>query len=311
MAYIGEIISLAVAAMWTTNAIITDFAVKRQPVLVVNVWRMILTIVISVGFAWVLSGSSLLEYTNLPTWAWLFFSGIIGYSFGDFCLLSSYKHIGPRFGQLFMTLSPMSAAFAAWVFLGQDLSWKSLVAMIVTLAGIAITILGRGKGHSVKLELPLKGVLFGIGAGLGQGFGLVFSKIGMNHFADGIPAEILDQVSNIYPFSANVIRSIGGLLGFIILLNIFGTPGDFRKSASDHKGMLLIFLAVILGPAVGVAGSLIAVNYVEAGIASTLMATTPIMILIPAYFIFHQEITFKSIVGAIIAVIGVSLFFLL
>jgi drug/metabolite transporter (DMT)-like permease len=75
--------------------------------------------------------------------------------------------------------------------------------------------------------------------------------------------------------------------------------------------MLLIFLAVILGPAVGVAGSLIAVNYVEAGIASTLMATTPIMILIPAYFIFHQEITFKSIVGAIIAVIGVSLFFLL
>ena len=309
MAYAGEIISLIVAAMWTVNAIVTNFAVKRQPVQVVNVWRMIMTILLSCGAAFLFTGSSLLQYADASAWLWLFVSGIIGYSFGDFCLLNSYRYIGPRFGQLFMTLAPMSAAFAAWILLGQRLNLHTLAAMLVTLSGIAITILGRGKGHSVKLELPFKGVLFGIGAGIGQGFGLVFSKIGMDHFVAGIPEGMINSVGFIYPFSANVIRCIGGLLGLVLLLFLTGNPSDFPKSVSDRKGMLLILIAVILGPAAGVAGSLIAINYVDAGIASTLMATTPIMILLPAYFIFHQKVSFKSIVGAVVAVIGVSMFF--
>ena len=56
--------------------------------------------------------------------------------------------------------------------------------MFVTMFGIGLSIIGRGGDHSGKLHLslPLKGVLFGIGAGMGQGFGLVFSKLGMNYY---------------------------------------------------------------------------------------------------------------------------------
>ena len=48
----------------------------------------------------------------------------------------------------------------------------------------------------------------------------------------------------------------------------------------------------------------------EAGIASTLMALTPIIIILPSYWLFQQKITWKAVVGAFISVIGVSLFFL-
>ena len=41
------------------------------------------------------------------------------------------------------------------------------------------------------------------------------------------------------------------------------------------------------------------------------MALTPIIIILPAYWIFKQPITAKSLVGELISVIGVSLFFLL
>ena len=41
------------------------------------------------------------------------------------------------------------------------------------------------------------------------------------------------------------------------------------------------------------------------------MALTPIIIILPAYWIFKKPITIKSLVGALISVIGVSLFFLL
>jgi drug/metabolite transporter (DMT)-like permease len=69
--------------------------------------------------------------------------------------------------------------------------------------------------------------------------------------------------------------------------------------------------AVFSGPFIGVGFSLMAVNYVEAGIASTIMAMTPIIILLPSRWLFHQPITLKGVIGAIVSVIGVSLFFLL
>ena len=84
-----------------------------------------------------------------------------------------------------------------------------------------------------------------------------------------------------------------------------------RKGLHDGKGMVAAVLTTIFGPFVGVGASLLAVQYTAAGIASTLMALTPIIIILPAYWIFKQPITMKSLLGALISVIGVSLFFLL
>jgi drug/metabolite transporter (DMT)-like permease len=53
-----------------------------------------------------------------------------------------------------------------------------------------------------------------------------------------------------------------------------------------------------------------AVQYTAAGIASTPMAMPRIIILLPSYWIFHEKITWKAVVGAVISVVGVSLFFL-
>ena len=40
------------------------------------------------------------------------------------------------------------------------------------------------------------------------------------------------------------------------------------------------------------------------------MALTPIIIILPSYWLFRQPITFKGVLGALISVVGVSLFFL-
>ena len=72
-----------------------------------------------------------------------------------------------------------------------------------------------------------------------------------------------------------------------------------------------MLVAVFSGPFIGVGFSLMAVQYTAAGIASTLMALTPILILLPSRWLFGQPITSKSVVGAIISCVGVSLFFLL
>jgi len=240
---------------------------------------------------------------------WMLLSGLVGYVIGDFCLFQCYIIIGSRFGQLFMTLAPLSAALMAWVTLGQQMKAMSVVAMLVTLFGIGISVLGRGEHHKLSLKLPLNGVLYAIGAAVCQGVGLVLSKIGMDHYDMAALAD-LDIPEWLVPFSANFYRCIAGIVGFLLLLHYRDEMGHLREAMHDKKGLSVATATTIFGPFVGVGFSLMAVQYTAAGIASTLMAMTPIIILLPSYWLFHEKITWKAVVGAFISVIGVSLFFL-
>lgn len=311
MQYFGEIISLGVAFSWTITAIASEVASKRLGVFTLNVWRMSAAFILTGLGMWLFTGQFMPIYASGRAWLWLTLSGLVGYAMGDYCLFRSYLAIGSRYGQLFMTLAPMAAAFMAWFTLGQHLTLNSMIAMIVTLIGIAISVLGRGEGKKITLKLPLKGVLFGIGAGLGQGVGLVLSKIGLDYYIKDTPSEILPSIQNYLPFSANMIRCLAGFLAFMLIMWIHQGFGMLQKSIHDKRGMSMALIAVIFGPFIGVGFSLMAVQYTAAGIASTLMALTPIFIIIPSHYIFGQPITFKGVLGAVVSVLGVSLFFLL
>ena len=54
-----------------------------------------------------------------------------------------------------------------------------------------------------------------------------------------------------------------------------------------------------------------AVRYAEAGIASTLMALTPVLIILPDTLINKHPVKAKEILGVTVTMIGVAMFFLL
>jgi len=309
MQYLGEALSLGVAVSWTATALFAEVGSKRLGALQLNVIRMVLSLLMLALTLWWFTGSPFPLYADGKTWFWLSLSGFVGYVLGDYCLFNAYVLIGSRFGQLFMTLAPIAAAFSGWIILGECLSLQTVIGMLVTLTGIGISVLNRGTSHKIGLKLPLKGVLLGIGAAVGQGVGLVLSKVGMNYYEMSIPGG-MEEVTNLLPFASTFIRAIIGALGFILVM---GYQKQFHTLASarhDRKGMGAALGATIFGPFVGVSFSLMAVQYTKAGIASTLRALTPIFILLPVYLLFKQKITLKEIAGAIISVLGVSLFFL-
>lgn len=308
MAYIGELISIGVAFSWTATALLSEFGSKRLGNLTLNVLRMGLALLFSLVLFGVVTGNPLPAGVPAEACGWMLLSGLVGYVIGDYCLFQCYILIGSRFGQLFMTLAPLSAALMAWIMLGQQMKPMSIVAMLVTLFGIGISVLGRGNHHMVSLKLPLNGVLFAIGAAMCQGIGLVLSKIGMDHY--DVAAMAKAGVSEwLIPFSANFYRCIAGIIGFTILLYFRDGIGHLREAMHDRKGLSVAIATTIFGPFVGVGFSLMAVQYTAAGIASTLMAMTPIIILLPSYWLFHEKITWKAVLGAFISVIGVSMFF--
>lgn len=309
MQYFGEILSLGVAFSWTATALFAEVACKRIGSLQLNIIRMFLSLIMLGITLWWFTGVPYPMYADLNTWFWLSLSGFVGYVLGDFCLFNSYVLIGSRFGQLFMTLAPPAAAISGWIILGEKLSLHALAGMIVTLAGIGLSVLGKGTTHKIGLKLPLKGVLFGIGAGVGQGVGLVLSKVGMNYYKMSVPVSVTN-FSNLLPFASTFIRAITGALGYLAVMWCRKQFYTMPRVIRDGKGMNAAVWATIFGPFVGVSVSLMAVQHTEAGIASTLMALTPIFILWPSHLLFKQKITAKEIIGAIISVIGVSLFFI-
>lgn len=304
MSYIGELISIGVAFSWTATALLSEFGSKRLGNLTLNVLRMGLALLFSVVLFWGVMGTPFPPVGSFDACGWMLLSGVVGYVIGDFCLFQCYIIIGSRYGQLFMTMAPLAAALMAWFTLGQRMEPLSIVAMFVTLIGISISVLGRGEHHKVSLKLPLNGVLFAIGAALCQGIGLVLSKMGMDHYDAGAMPEWL------IPFSANFLRCIAGIIGFSLMLYFSEGLQPLRDALHDRKGMTVATATTIFGPFVGVGFSLMALQYTSAGIASTLMALTPIIIILPSYWLFHQKITWRSVLGAFISVLGVSLFFL-
>ena len=252
---------------------------------------------------------------------------MVGYVIGDYCLMQGYIHIGSRFGQLFMTLSAPTAALTGRLLLGEQMRPIAILGMVITLSGIALSILSKSDGserHALKFKLPVKGIFYAAMAGICQGFGLVLSKGGLTHYdaalsAAGISGDSVFTgavlplpVSVSMSFAATTIRAYIGLVGFFLALVLFNKDGlaKLRHAISDRKAMWCVLASTFFGPFIGVSASLLATQYTSAGIAQTLFALTPILIIAPAAILFHQKVTVREVLGAIISVTGVCLFVL-
>jgi len=229
------------------------------------------------------------------SWFWLILSGFVGFVFGDLFLFESFTIIGSRFAMLIMTMVPPITALSGWIILGEKLTSMNFVGMFLTIGGISLAIFSRNNANGkLSLKLSVKGILFAFGGALGQALGLVLSKFGMKSYD---------------PFAATQIRLIAGMFGFAALVTILGQWGSVIKAFSNRKGMAAISLGSFFGPFLGVSFSLLAIQHAKTGIASTIMAIVPVLIIPPAVFLYKEKVTLFEILGAIVSICGVALFF--
>jgi drug/metabolite transporter (DMT)-like permease len=73
--------------------------------------------------------------------------------------------------------------------------------------------------------------------------------------------------------------------------------------------MLFAAGGAIMGPFLGVWLSLVAVKMIPAGIAATLNAMTPIMVIPVVIFYYKEKVSYRAVLGAVVAFIGVALLF--
>lgn len=325
MSHLGELAALATAVCWTITAVAFEAAGRRVGSLAVNFIRLVLALVPLSFLCLVTRGYFLPVDASPQAWFWLALSGLIGFTFGDLCLFRAFVLVGARISMLIMmSLTPPMAAVIGWLFLREQLTGQDWLGMVVTIAGVAWVVLerrperavgereaegeaaregegggeGRHRGQGderVPHPKTKLGILLGVVAAVGQSVGLVLSKLGMGAYS---------------PFAATQIRIIAGTIGFALLFfAIRWWPRVFR--ALGHRGaMARTSLGAIFGPFLGVSFSLLAIQHAATGVAATIMSIVPVLIIVPAIFFFHEKVSFRAFLGAVVAASGVALLFL-
>ncbi|MDD4490676.1 MAG: DMT family transporter, partial [Paludibacter sp.] len=82
-----------------------------------------------------------------------------------------------------------------------------------------------------------------------------------------------------------------------------------KEALKDRSGIRAVSIGSLFGPFLGITLSLYAIQHTKTGIASTFMAMVPVFIIIPSAIMFKEKIAPHHVIGAIISIIGVSLFF--
>jgi drug/metabolite transporter (DMT)-like permease len=294
--HIGEFAALFTACCWTVTALAFESASNKVGSIAVNLIRLVLALIFLSIFSYFIRCKFLPFDASAHTWIWLSISGLIGFVVGDLFLFESYTIIGSRISMLIMTLVPPMAAFVSWLMLGETMTFFNFMGMFLTLGGITVVIVDKGTGSKMlSFTHSLKGILFAFIGAMGQAVGLVFSKVGMGTYS---------------AFAATQIRIITGIIGFALVITLWKKWNNVGISLKNRPALKRIGLGSIFGPFLGVSFSLFAVQHANAGIASTIMAIIPILI-IPASLLFlHKKVTLKEVIGAIISVTGVALFFI-
>ncbi len=303
-AYWGEVFALLTSLFWAGTSIFFTLAGREVGSQVVNRLRLLAATVCLSLIHWVLRGSLLPWAAEPARWGWLTVSAVVGLVIGDGLLFYAFTQIGARLSMLLMALTPVIGTFLAWLFLGETLTWLELLAVTITIGGIAWVILERAPANKrratlAEAETPrqfIVGILCGVGGAAAQAAGLVLSKQGME--------------GGFFPLSASLMRVVTATLVIWALAALQREARTTVSALRKQPARTFILAGALIGPVIGMSLSLAAVQLSHVGIASTLMALSPVLLLPLGHWIFQDRVTLRAVLGTVVAMFGVALIFL-
>lgn len=297
MEYLGQIAALGTAFCWSFTALFFSFSGRIVGSDVVNRSRLLFAMLFISLTHLVLVGTIFPFEAEPFRWGWLALSSILGLVLGDSFLFQAYVLIGPRLSMLMMSAVPILSTVMARIFLEESIDGVALVGIGVTVTGIAWVVTERQSGKSaLENKQYSRGLFFGFLGALGQATNLVAAKFGL---VDGFPS-----------ISATSIRILVALIILWILAGLRGQVRQTFRQWRNSRAFPAMIGGTITGPFIGIWLSLTAVQLAPVGIASTLMALPPVILIPLGYVIFGEKITRRAVAGTVLAFSGVTLIFL-
>ena len=309
--YIGPAAGIATSLLWTASSILFTSAGRRIGATTMNTARIAMAVAmlaithkLMVGTWWPAAETGQIVYLAL--------SGVVGLALGDQALFIAFVLIGPRLSMLCMTLAPLMAAVFGWLVLGEHLSLRACVGIVVTLAGVAWAVLERPRGKTPEAQPGVRftGVVLAIIGAAGQAGGLLLSKQGIGH-------GWLPEAQHLTPQAATLVRMFFAGLAMVPIFAWYRWTHERRHAQGNPPqrigtpaaGWLLTVSAAVVGPYLGVWMSLVAINNAPLGIGQTLCSLTPVFLLPFAAWVYKEHVSPRAVFGALLAVGGSAMLF--
>lgn len=294
----GELAALGTASCWAMASMVFALAGRRIGAFNLNKLRIPLAVILLGGMLLITGQIVSWRELSVPGYAWLALSGIIGLVLGDSAYFHALVVVGPRRASLLMSSSPIMAALIAWPFLGEKLGAVAWLGIIISVSGIAWVNAERiPDANNVKQRLDPVGILLGLGGAAGQAIGLVIAK-----------HVLIDN--DIPPLFATFVRMAAATVVIWIWAIGHRQVRSTLTLMRDRRSATIVSLGAILGPFLGVWLSLVAVKHIEAGVAATIMAFFPVLILPVVVLVDKERVSYRAVLGAFVTVGGIAMLFL-
>jgi len=295
--FAGELAALGTAACWATGSNLFAVAGRRVGSVVLNRMRIVMAMVLLSLALLITRGSPWPHWATPMQFGVLALSGLIGFVFGDTWYFRSLVILGPGRAALFTSVTPVFTAAIAWPLLHEHPGPMALLGMAMIAAGVTWVLSGRHDNQIDHAEGSVAvGILAGFLGSLGQSGGYVLSKIALRTGIDPLPAT--------------VIRITAACVGIWTIAVFQGAAAKSFAALRDRKASWFMFGGAFFGPFLGVTLSLVALVTVEAAVAASITAISPILAMLIASRVHGERITLRSMGGAVIAVAGVIVLFL-
>lgn len=304
----GEIAALAAAAAWAFASVLWTRLGARTHEVVLNFLKCSIAATLLALTLLALDGRLWPDGLARADFGWLALSGLAGLTLGDSAYFFALTRIGPRRALLIWATAPGVSALLAWPMVGEPIDGLMLLGMTITLAGVVWVVLERATAieHSVTdrperipsrggLTRPeLAGIGFAFIAVLGQSSSNVLVKLG------GVEVGAL---------ATSVVRlsCAAALLG--VWVGVTGRVAASMAPLREPKTAGWIVLATVVGTYIGIWLSAYGVLNADVGVAATLNATSPIFVLPMVAIMNRERLSTRAVVGALVAVAGVAVFF--
>lgn len=237
---------------------------------------------------------------------WLAWSGVVGMGLGDLASFAALPRLGTRLTVLItQCVAAPLAGIAEYLWLGTTLSMAQVAWGSVILIGVGLALRPGSEGSGGVVRVGWLGLLYGLGAAAGQGFGAVLSRKARD------VAEQAGEVTD--GFTAAYQRILGGLvitLAFLAiraLWNRWGRGGDAPSETSVQprpRDYLWIPANALCGAVIGVSCYQWALFTTPSGLVLPIVATTPLVIVPLSFWIEGERPTRRSLIGGVVAVAG-------
>jgi len=293
---LGHIFALLTAGCWAQNSIVYAAAGKRvtsQTVTHIRLWIALpIIFIVNVIFTGRLFPAGLSGSTYLLMGA----SGMLGFCIADLFIFFAFVEIGPRETLVVLTLSPIFSTFFSWIFIEELLSPLQILGILTTIGGVIWVVLVEKKGKEKRNRNERIGLLFAFLGAISQACGMVLAKQGLT--------------SEIHPVSANLLRVCAGVFGLAVFALLRGRFREDFTKMRDTRALLLISTGALIGPVLGIILTMFALTLAPVGIVTTIMQTSPIILLPVDRFVFKKKVPWGAAGGTVIAIGGAALLFL-